>query len=344
MLFSILVPVYNSEQYLLECIESVLSQSEQDFELILVDDGSTDTSGTICDQYYAAHPEKIQVIHQENKGLILTRRVGIAAANGQYCMFLDADDAYEQECLATVRETIERTNADIVIFNNYSYFQEDKSIEPNRAVFPDNTEFVGDQKKSVYEVLITSEQLNNFVTKAIRTTLLHADDTDYAAFADNPQGEDLLQTLYPVTHAQHIVYRTSMLYRYRRHASSVTRNLNADRVQKTLDDRITKLLCRYMTSWGMDIPEYQDKLDARLTRGRLTTFWQYYRAAGTGKQKQDLLDSTWFSQHEHTVNLANRYLSRASRFQVRAIMKKQIWLLDCICRLGTMKMRSARGK
>lgn len=343
MLFSILVPVYNTEQYLKECIESVLSQGEQDFELILVDDGSTDTSGTICEQYCAQYPNKVRVIHQANKGLILTRRVGIAAANGQYCMFLDADDAYEPECIATVRETIERTGADIVIFNNYSYFQEDGKIEPNKTVFEDNTEFVGDQKKSIYEILITSERLNNFVTKAIRTPLLTADDTPYETFADNPQGEDLLQTLYPVTHAQHIVYRTAMLYRYRRHASSVTRKLDADRAQNLFDGRVIALLRRYMSTWGMDTPEYQDKLDARLIKSRLTTFWQYFRAAQTKSQKQELLDDTWFSQNEELAGLNNRYVPRMRRLQMRAILKKQIWLLNGICRLGTMKMRSARG-
>ena len=154
MLFSILVPVYNSEKYLKECFDSVLRQSEQDYELVLVDDGSTDGGGAICDAYQAKFPDRIRVIHQKNQGLILARRAGIRAAQGAYCMFLDADDAYEPECLSTVRETIERTKADVVIFNNYSYFEEDGSIEPNKIVFPDQTEFTGEQKRLIYQELI----------------------------------------------------------------------------------------------------------------------------------------------------------------------------------------------
>ena len=95
MLLSILVPVYNSEKYLKECFDSVLNQRESDYELILVDDGSTDAGGAICDTYQARYPERVRVIHQQNQGLILARRAGIAAAQGDYCMFLDADDAYE---------------------------------------------------------------------------------------------------------------------------------------------------------------------------------------------------------------------------------------------------------
>ena len=71
---SIIVPVYNTEQYLCQCLDSIISQDNEQIEIILVDDGSTDNSGTICDQYAERYPDYIRVIHKENQGLLLARR------------------------------------------------------------------------------------------------------------------------------------------------------------------------------------------------------------------------------------------------------------------------------
>ena len=345
MLLSILVPVYNSEKYLKDCLDSVLSQSRNDYELVLVDDGSTDGGGAICDGYQAQFPELVRVIHQLNQGLILARRAGIAAAKGDYCMFLDADDAYEPECLATIRETIEQTHADVVIFNNYSFFEEDGSIEPNKVVFPDEAEFSGEQKERIYRELIASDRLNNICMKAIRTKLLQADDTDYAFYADNPHGEDLLQSLYPLTHAQKIVYRDKMLYRYNRHASSMTRVADFRQLERMFDERIELQLRRYMSLWGMDSRTEIDQLQARTARGELMVFWMHYRRAKTRAQKRDLLRFPWvehFQAQEKNL-FENRYLSRTHRLQMRAIHDQTIWLLDGICALGKLKMRARHG-
>ncbi|MDD4312690.1 MAG: glycosyltransferase, partial [Eubacteriales bacterium] len=345
MLFSILVPVYNSEKYLEECFDSVLRQSEQDYELILVDDGSTDGGGAVCDRYRAQSPDRIRVIHQSNQGLILARRAGIAAAKGDYCMFLDADDAYEPKCLSTMRETIERTRADVVIFNNYSYFEEDGSIEPNKAVFADQSEFVGEQKRLIYQELFSSERLNNIWLKAIRTPLLQDDDTDYILYADNPHGEDLLQSLYPLTHAQKIVYRDQVLYRYRRHSSSMTRVMELQRLERMFDDKKEQQLRRYMTIWGMDTQKEIDQLQARKTRGTLTLFWQNYRAAKSNDQKRAVQRFPWATRFavQERRTFENPYLSRMHRLQVRAILHQTMWLLDGICALGKLKMRAQHG-
>ena len=125
MRYSVLVPVYNAGKYLDVCVRSVLHQTERDFELVLVDDGSTDGSGQVCDRYAAEHPDLIRVVHQPNRGLIMTRRVGISLARGEYCVFLDADDWLKNNTLAVIQETIERTNADIVIYDNYDYYEKE---------------------------------------------------------------------------------------------------------------------------------------------------------------------------------------------------------------------------
>lgn len=101
MLFSIIVPIYKVEAYLQECIDSVLCQSWQSYELILVDDGSPDTCPRICDNY-ASEDERIRVIHQGNKGLSGARNAGLHAAKGDYIFFLDGDDVMYPEALSNI--------------------------------------------------------------------------------------------------------------------------------------------------------------------------------------------------------------------------------------------------
>ncbi len=98
-LVSVVVPVYNVEPYLSDCINSILNQTYSNFELILVDDGSTDKSGEICDEF-AAEDKRISVIHIENGGISNARNTGLDQARGEWVMFVDSDDWIENECLA----------------------------------------------------------------------------------------------------------------------------------------------------------------------------------------------------------------------------------------------------
>ena len=113
---SVIIPVYNVEQYLNRCIDSVLNQTYKDFEIILVDDGSTDKSGEICD-VYAEKDSRITVIHKENGGLSDARNFGIDAARGDFLTFLDSDDYFHPEYLEILVLNAERRNADIAICN-----------------------------------------------------------------------------------------------------------------------------------------------------------------------------------------------------------------------------------
>ena len=115
-LFSIIVPVYKAEKYINECVDSVLAQTFEDFELILADDGSPDRCPEICDEY-AKKDSRIKVIHKENGGASSARNSGIEAACGEYVIFLDSDDYWEENytlqrltettppCLKTEKET-----------------------------------------------------------------------------------------------------------------------------------------------------------------------------------------------------------------------------------------------
>lgn len=111
---SIVTPVYQAEKTLDRCVQSVLNQPFSDFELILVDDGSWDQSGRICDAYAAADA-RIRVVHQANSGVSVARNVGIASARGRYLLFLDSDDALAEDALPTYAASAENGRFDVVI-------------------------------------------------------------------------------------------------------------------------------------------------------------------------------------------------------------------------------------
>lgn len=111
---SVIVPVYNAERFLHECIESILNQSYRDFELILVDDGSADGSGKICDEY-ARENERITVIHQANEGQSSARNRGLNVACGEYIGFVDSDDIIEPDMYEKLMDAILKSNAEMSV-------------------------------------------------------------------------------------------------------------------------------------------------------------------------------------------------------------------------------------
>lgn len=117
-MISIIVPVYNAEQYLHRCIDSILAQSYTDFELLLIDDGSKDASGDICDEY-AAKDTRVRVFHKENGGVSSARNLGLDNAQGEYITFCDADDHVSEDWLAAYSEAI-ASNVDLAIQGYYA--------------------------------------------------------------------------------------------------------------------------------------------------------------------------------------------------------------------------------
>ena len=116
---TVVIPVYNVEKYLKKCVDSVEKQTYKNFEVILVDDGSTDSSGELCDAL-AKENDNIRVIHQENKGLGGARNTGIKSCNTEYIMFLDSDDYIHPELLEKCVDVLKKNNCDIVLFDMIS--------------------------------------------------------------------------------------------------------------------------------------------------------------------------------------------------------------------------------
>lgn len=125
MKITLIIPVYNVEQYLRQCVDSVLGQTFDDYEVILVDDGSPDGSPAICDEY-EEKSDKIRVIHKPNGGLSDARNAGLDMAQGEYVIFLDSDDWWDDyDALRKIDTCIKESGADIIIFGKKKYFSQE---------------------------------------------------------------------------------------------------------------------------------------------------------------------------------------------------------------------------
>ena len=128
--FSIIVPIYNVEPFIRKCIESILNQSFDDYELILVDDGSPDNCPLICDEY-AEHDSRIKVIHKKNGGLVSARNTGLHKATGEYVFYVDGDDWLSQDTLTVIwNKAISVSRPDMVIFNMTRVYEDHTENEP----------------------------------------------------------------------------------------------------------------------------------------------------------------------------------------------------------------------
>jgi len=153
---SVVIPVYNVENYLKRCLDSVLNQTFQDFEIILIDDGSQDKSGKICDEY-AKKDKRIKVIHKKNARVSAARNDGIKMAKGKYVSFIDSDDWIEPEMYQEMINKVEKFNLDFIMcdYKKRSNNYEDKRTQPIRGGYYSKD----DIKNELFQCLIMFEYI-----------------------------------------------------------------------------------------------------------------------------------------------------------------------------------------
>lgn len=143
MRVSIIIPIYNTARYLRRCLDSVICQTYRNLEIILVDDGSTDTSPQICNEY-ASRDDRIKVVHQENRGLVNARKTGVANATGEYSEYVDSDDWIEADCVEQMISAVKDRKPDMAVaLGHYRDYQDGRSI-----IKLDNN---GELKERIYE-------------------------------------------------------------------------------------------------------------------------------------------------------------------------------------------------
>lgn len=223
MKVSVIVPVFNAEKYIEECLRSVLAQTYKDYEAVIVDDGSTDASGAICDKF-AQQDQRFQVIHKKNEGLICARKTGVTAAKGDYIAFVDADDWMDPDCLETNIERMEQESADVIVAGCVKEAGTHSEIIKNNiygGVY-DASELVHE----VYPVMLHHHGFYEFGilpyiwNKLYKKKLLEAcyEDIDTRIY----DGEDVA-VVYPyLLAAKRVVITQDAKYHYRIHGGSMT--------------------------------------------------------------------------------------------------------------------------
>lgn len=202
---SIIVPVYGAEQTLDRCIRSVLEQGYQDYEVILVDDGSSDRSGAICDAYGASDP-RVRVIHQGNAGVSAARNTGIRAAKGAYLLFLDSDDALMPCALDHYADAAHSCNADVVI-GALSVLEEGREV---RTIGPDSTEILGSEIWN--RICLDSSIFGYAGGKLVRTEIVKSNDIAFNTAMQSQEDLDFFLSVYGSCQVFHL--SDQRLYQY----------------------------------------------------------------------------------------------------------------------------------
>lgn len=217
MLFSIIIPVYNVETYLDECLHSILSQATEfkgECEVLLIDDGSTDRSGKICDEYLEKYPEIIRVFHNTNHGLLWTRRFGFKQVQGDYVINCDSDDLLENEALERLNSVVKKYKyPDIVIYNHNSYDGKNKTIA-FKDIFTTGQDCVV-EKEAVLKEYLSRHSIVSVCGKMVKRTCIDV-NRDYADFGRISTGEDTLQSIEFFSNAKTFVYLNQVIYDCRR--------------------------------------------------------------------------------------------------------------------------------
>ena len=254
-MFSIIVPVYNVQKYVGECVDSVIGQSFKNYELILIDDGSTDNSFKICQEYQRKYPDKVKCIHKRNEGQLMTRLLGIEKSVGRYIVSLDADDCLRSDALELINMVIEQKDSDLIMFN--ASRNSDFSIKWLKCKFQ---QYKVLNLNELYDVICDSTDLNNMALKVFRREFCPAKEY-FNKFSGVNYGEDLIQSLYVIDHCEHPVYIDEALYFYRENDESVSYRLKDTYFYSI--EKVGMLLREYANKWDQNGDIYTTKVIQR---------------------------------------------------------------------------------
>ena len=281
-LISVIVPVYRVEKYLNECIDSILSQTYENFELILVDDGSPDNSGKICDEY-AEKDKRIKVIHKENGGVSSARNLGLDNANGEYVTFIDSDDFVDKRYLKALYNSLKDSGSDVSVCRFSKYSSLGYSIYPED--FPKST-LIKNNSDEFFDFFSRYFSLKCHVFGSVWRCLFKKSTIGETRFDKNIRiSEDLLFTTNVVFNSKNISFVNESLYFYRMDNSSATSSYKKSffesqaqlshelcvlfaKIDKKGFDKILKrynaLLCYYLLSNELKFrksnPDYKENL------------------------------------------------------------------------------------
>lgn len=256
MLFSVIVPVYNAKVYLADCIESILKQSFKDWELILVDDGSTDGSEKICDDF-AAKDMRIKVIHQKNGGVTKARQTGLLQSKAEYILYVDSDDWIDWNLLNEASIIIRNTDTDSISFA-FRYVQMDGKEEIKYEPVAEGLYIKTAMKEDIYpKVLLDANMTNMFYSiagKVIRRSMLLAVQASIPEYLTI--GEDTACSVGVYTAARSVYISEIPGYYYRIHTTSVSHHFDIE-----LYDQLTATIQYFEQLTKKEISDFSNQID-----------------------------------------------------------------------------------
>lgn len=292
MLFSVLMTVYNTSKYLCQSIDSLLLQDFKDWELIIVDDGSTDESGKICDEY-AQKYDNITVIHKENGGPFLARKTAIELAKGDYCLFLDSDDFVENNYFEKICDALNLYKSDVLVFNFTLYYAENNKKEKYENIF--GLDGLVDNKNAI-TVLFTTHLLNSIWAKAIKTNLLKSDPL-YKSDKQIPcYGEDKLQSVYPMLKADRIAWIDDALYCYRQNGASIMNTYLPEKIKDRMMKQIFCIMLDYAKEYNITSDKEWFLISSHCYNHMRDTFERYFLNCKTFKEAISFIKFNWVAE------------------------------------------------
>ncbi len=295
-LFSLIVPIYNVEKYLGECVDSILNQSFGDFELILVDDGSRDNCPQMCDKY-AEQDCRIKVIHKQNGGLSDARNAGLKIAIGEFVLFVDADDYIAYDSLLNIEKCVERQSCqiDVMFLEAYKVFVDGSIVSLGDGYKADLIN--GQNKNTVLEHLSELPKYpGSACTKLIRRKLI-IDNSLY--FEKGLLSEDIDWTISLLVLAENFAYCDAKYYYYRQgRTGSITNTVGVKNVQALLYI-IKKWSSQDMTKM------YQKEINAFMAYEFMIAYFNYSKLAADSKLlvKEDLYAYKWILDYAKTKKI-----------------------------------------
>ena len=257
---SVIVPVYNVENYLRQCIESLLKQTYSNLEIILIDDGSTDKCGEICDEYAIAD-ERIRVFHTENRGISAARNAGLDAAKGDYIGFVDSDDWIEPEMYELLLNAAKQKNADVSVCGSwYEYHSNSEEANIN------NIEYHG---KDCLKALVERKFRTAVWNKLFQRRLF-----DSVRFPEGRSFEDLAIMHLVFSNVNLVVSVDKLLYHYRQRSNSMVKTYSARVLLDLADAFIDRF--KYLEEKEVETFSACENILLSSTAGGLSKVWRWW--------------------------------------------------------------------
>lgn len=323
MLFSIIVPIYNVEKYLKQCVDSILSQTFADFELILVDDGSKDGCPQICDEY-AKKDSRIKVIHKKNGGLISARKAGALEAEGEYIVPVDGDDWIDEKLLEKAKDILTRYDIDVFMYDYYK-----AALKKNTEMHCDFADGYYDKarlQKEIYPRLLRDEKGKRFPPNLCGKILKKDLYLKYQTQVDDriKIGEDESVTFPCVYNANSVYILKECLYYYRQNESSMTKTRKQGYPWLDLELRVEQ----HKRLFPLNEYDFQAQLNRLIVHELFTIAKSHLRSQKTYKEaKKEIVAQ--FSQAEFQEAIENCFYRNNFKEKLAAFAvkhKKIFWI------------------